>query len=178
MLSIFERIKEMNEAFGNPEGDPKNINWDVIKSQCNSILDEFIELQRGLGLEETTLRFLMGARGSLDQAVYPLTPNLKDVRDALCDINVFSGGAHHLMGIDQEADMSAVLNSLFTRFVKDDVDMSNTMQYHANKGVHQVSYEGNYPFKIARSLVDQPDAPKGKFLKSASYTQPTFYSVE
>ena len=178
MKSIFERVKEVNEAFGNLAGDPQNIDWSVIRAQCKNILDEFRELQEALGADEVTLNEIDLARNVMATAVYVNEPILKDVRDSLCDIAVFSIGGHHLMGIDWEADMSAVLNSLYTRFVKDDVDMENTSNYHASKGVTQIAYEGDYPMKVARSMIDQPDAPKGKFLKSASYTQPSFYSVE
>ena len=178
MKSIFERVKEVNVAFGNPTGDPRNINWDVVRSQCKNILDEFRELQAALGADEVTLNELDLARNIMAMAVYGNKPILEDVRDSLCDIAVFSMGGHHLMGIDWESDMSSVLDSLYTRFVKNDVDLKNTSNYHASKGVTQVSYEGDYPMKVARSTVDQPDAPKGKFLKSASYTQPSFYSVE
>lgn len=178
MKSIFERVKEVNIAFGNPAGDPRNINWDVVRSQCKNILDEFRELQAALGADGVTLKELDLVRNVLATAVYEKKPVLEDVRDSLCDIAVFSTGGHHLMGIDWEADMSSVLNSLYTRFIKDDVDLENTSNYHASRGVTQIDYEGEYPMKVARSTVDQPDAPKGKFLKSASYTQPSFYSVE
>lgn len=48
---------------------------------------------------------------------------------------------------------------------------------HAARGVIEVYFEGDYPVMVMKSAVDQPDAPKGKFLKSASYSQPVFHAV-
>ena len=47
----------------------------------------------------------------------------------------------------------------------------------AAAGVTDVYFEGEYPTMIMKSASDQPDAPKGKFLKSASYKEPVFYPV-
>src|SRR3546814_3552414 len=43
------------------------------------------------------------------------TVNLNQARDGLCDINVFSYGAHHMMGIDADRDMSSVVGGVMTR---------------------------------------------------------------
>ena len=178
MTTVNERIKQMNVAFGNPEGDPKNIDWNRIRSQCKNILDEFRELQSALGLDYEVLSLIDHLRSVMMTAAYGKVEELDDVRDAICDIHVFAAGAHHLMGIDHDRDMNSVLDSLFTRFVKNDEDMCDTLEYHFKKGVKLVHFEGEYPTKIARSSADQPDAPKGKFLKSASYLQPSFYRVQ
>lgn len=79
---MFAIVSDMNEAFGNPKGDPTHINWKRIASQCKNIAAEFAELQVSI------------ARRDLEES-----------RDALCDINVFSLGAHHLMGLDAKADL-------------------------------------------------------------------------
>src|SRR5690606_3368776 len=176
-MTNFTYVSEMNEAFGNPQGDPKNIDWPKVRRQCLSILDEFIELQKALGLrEEDTLTALASARSLLTVAKYEL-PELNQVRDGLCDIHVFGYGAHHLMGIDADRDMVEVVDKVMTRFIKDEADEAATIAKHAAKGVTEVYLEGEYPRRILKSAAEQPDAPVGKFLKSASFQEPEFYEV-
>ena len=102
--------------------------------------------------------------------------DLDGVRDGLTDIHVFAYGAHHLMGIDADRDMASVIDGVMTRFVKNDEDLNKTLEKHAKNGITEVYTEGEYPTLVVKSAVDQQDAPKGKFLKSASYTEPVFYT--
>jgi predicted HAD superfamily Cof-like phosphohydrolase len=154
---LFKLVTEMNEAFGNPKGDPKKLVegdkelWERLSNQCDNIGDEFVELKDALA--------------DLD---------IDATRDALCDIIVFALGAFHLVGIDANKDMQVVVDAVMSRFVKDTDDLSATLKILADKGVHEIAVEGEYPRKIVRSAANQPDAPKGKFLKSASYFKPKF----
>lgn len=149
--SSFKKVADMNKAFGNPEGNRQAINWDRIESQCKNIFDEYQELMQAL------------AKRDLDA-----------VRDALGDINVFSYGASHLLGVDGDEDLTTIVDAVMTRFIKDDDDYLKTIQLHSAKGVTQVEFSGEYPTMVMKSGCDQPDAPKGKFLKSASYSEPRF----
>lgn len=72
--SIFDEVSTMNLAFGNSFG---NNTPQRVQKQCANINDEFKELQVAI------------ANG-----------NLIEIRDAMCDILVFSLGAFHLMGRD------------------------------------------------------------------------------
>lgn len=150
----FQRVAEMNIAFGNPArkaGEPIDI--ERLISQCKNILDEYNELM---------------------VALHEYDGDIDKVRDALCDINVFSYGAMHLLGTNGDADMHAVLDGVMSRFIKDPMDKYATVEKHAVKGVTHVYFEGDYPTMVMKSAGDQPDAPKGKFLKSASYSEPVF----
>lgn len=102
--------------------------------------------------------------------------HLKGTRDALCDVNVFSYGAHHRMGIDADRDLKSVVEGVMTRFIKDEQDKQATIALHAAQGVTDAYFEGEFPTMVMKSAADQLDAPKGKFLKSASYTEPVFYT--
>lgn len=164
----------MNEAFGNPKGNPKSINLEVVRSQTRNILDEFCEVQIALGASQESVKALRDAAKGIQ---YSEDVQLDEVRDGLCDIHVFAYGAHHLMGIDADQDMSSVVDGVMTRFIKNDEDKAATVALHAAKGVTEVYFEGEYPAMVMKSAVDQPDAPKGKFLKSASYSQTVFHSV-
>lgn len=171
-LSNFQEVARMNAAFGNPAGDPANIDWQRVFKQCKSIGHEFVELLGALGVPVFRLEAITNA---IDAAA-TVTPVDRDaVRDALCDVHVFAYGAHHLMGIDADRDMTSVVEGVMTRFMKDDADRIATVAKHAAKGVTDVYVEGHYPTMILKSGSDQPDAPKGKFLKSASYSEPVFY---
>lgn len=150
----FQRVAEMNTAFGNPKGNASNIEWKRLEKQCRNILDEYCELMDAIASE-----------------------NIDDVRDALCDIQVFANGAQHLMGVDGDDDMHAVVDGVMTRFIKDADDLQATVVLHAAKGVTKVYFEGVFPKMIMKSAVDQPDAPMGKFLKSASYINTVFPPV-
>lgn len=149
--SNFELVAEMNEAFGNPQGDPRAIDMAKLKSQCKNILDEYKELMEAIEAGD-----------------------FYKIRDALCDIHVFTYGAHHLMGLDADMDMQEVVSAVMTRFIITPDDRLDTMMKHHSKGVTDIYFEGDYPRMIMKSGSDQPDAPKGKFLKSASYREPEF----
>ncbi|MFH2134057.1 MAG: nucleoside triphosphate pyrophosphohydrolase family protein [Pseudomonadota bacterium] len=155
---MFKRVSDMNTAFGNQKGDPVNIDWHRLEKQCKNILGEYKEL-----LEALEARDLDG------------------VRDALCDINVFSLGAHHFMGIDADADMDAVVDGVLTRFCKDEADLEATKVKYNALGV-EYYVEGGYPYVCLKSSKDQDDIngehfPKGKFLKSASFNEPVLPKV-
>lgn len=176
MPSNFEIVSTMNVAFGNAEGNPADIDWARVRNQCKNVLDEWLELMKGLGVpdDDPNLQAITEAASKLN---FYGVPDLHDVRDALCDIHVFAYGAHHFMGIDADRDMNSVVDGVMTRFIKNPEDEALSIARHAGKGVTDVVVEGEYPTKILRSNADQPDAPKGKFLKSASYREPVFYEL-
>lgn len=154
-MSSFTRVKEMNAAFHNPKGDYNNLDWGGLKEWAKNILDEYIELQEAIDNKD------------------PLK-----TRDALCDIQVFAMGLQNKMGVDGDADMDAVIDGVMTRFIKNWDDLEATVKMHAAKGVTLVYTEGEFPKMVLKSSVDQPDAPKGKFLKSASYQDTVFPDVK
>lgn len=176
MMTNFASVAAMNTAFGNPKGDPAEINFDRVRKQCLNIADEFGELAVALGADPDLIK---AAVNNL-KWVASLSGHDVDfdkVRDALCDVHVFAYGAHHLMGVDADADMAAVVDGVMTRFIKDDADKAATIAKHAAAGVVDVYFEGEYPAMVMKSARDQPDAPQGKFLKSASYSDTVFPAV-
>lgn len=178
MKTSFELVSMMNTAFGNPKGDPQNIDWTKVRRQFKNVGHEFCELLQALGLDPACVENILGA---IDRNTNPEQftgePNLHKVRDSSRDIVVFADGGHHFMGIDGDRDMHAVIEGVMTRFVRDEADKEATIQKHADAGVTEVYFEGEFPTMIMKSAADQPDAPKGKFLKSASYKDTVFYDV-
>jgi len=175
-MSNFQRVAAMNAAFGNPEGDPKAIDFDRVRKQCLNIADEFGELMIALGADPENMK--QAVAQIKDVGAYTSgQADLTEVRDALCDIHVFAYGAHHFMGIDADDDMDAVVDGVMTRFVKDPADLAATLDMHTDRGIKEFDIFGDYPTVVVKSAEDQPDAPKGKFLKSASYQNTVFPAV-
>lgn len=172
----FQRVSEMNVAFGNPKGDPFLLNVPKVRSQVKNILDEYCELQIALGADRASVNALRQAGQAVTYTTEAI--DVDAVRDALCDGHVFAYGAHHMMGIDADKDMNAVIDGVMTRFIKSDADLDATIALHAARGVTQVYFEGNYPKMVMKSFIDQPDAPKDKFLKSASFCDTVFPPLE
>jgi hypothetical protein len=152
---MFEQVVTMNEAFGNPKGNPDEIDFSRLSKQCNNILDEYEELMGALSSE-----------------------NITQIRDALCDIMVFSLGAFHLMGINANADMNAVFNSNMSKFCKTKEAMDLTKAKYSALGVpwyEEGNKHGNY-LKCAEDFTDANGNQyrKGKFLKGVEFKEPTF----
>lgn len=173
-ITTFQMVSAMNTAFGNPQGDPHNIDWKRVRSQFKNVGHEFVELMTALGADTIALG---GITNLIDGLQFPGNPDLDKVRDASRDVVVFADGGHHFMGYDADVDMKTVIDGVITRFVKNTEDLHATVALHKSRGVEDVYIEGVYPTAILKSSRDQPDAPKGKFLKSASYKEPVFYQI-
>lgn len=173
--SPFQRVVEMNEAFGNGKGDSENIDWQRIRSQCKNIFDEYLELLSALGVRDSYMEELKYEHEDLFDAKYFTNPpDAEAVRDALCDIQVFANGAQYLMGYNGDNDMDDVIDGVMSRFIKSPEDKEATIALHAARGVTKVYFEGEYPKMVMKSAVDQPDAPRHKFLKAASFKPTEF----
>jgi hypothetical protein len=173
----------MNVAFGNPKGDFDNIDFARLKRQCKNILDEYVELYAALHGRSASAAKQDIASYGLESALYRIeetegTPDVDQIRDSLCDIQVFAAGAQHFMGVNGDDDMTEVVSKVMTRFIKDEADKAATIAKHEANGVTDVYFEGDYPTMVMKSASDQPDAPKGKFMKSASFTEPKFAHPE
>jgi hypothetical protein len=179
LASPFHRVAAMNEAFSKPRGDAKNTNWEKVRNQCKNIFDGYCELLAALGVHDADVAMLSERHsrltGNLDLGPQPDTTA---VRDALCDIQVFAQGAQHMMGYNGDNDMHDVIDGVMTRFIKDDDDEVDTKALHKGRGVTEVYFEGEYPTRVMKSAVDQPDAPKGKVLKSASFKNTIFREAQ
>lgn len=172
--SSFKRVSKMNEAFGNPKGDPKVIDLIRVHNQCKNIADEYGELMIALGADPVLIRCAVADLKLASMIVPTNAVDIDGARDALCDVHVFAYGAHHFLGMDADDDMSEVTSAVMSRFIKSDEDKIKSIEYHACRGVTDVYFTGEYPSMVMKSSCDQPDAPKDKFLKAASYYPPTF----
>jgi hypothetical protein len=185
---MFAYVKRMNEAFGNPAGNPEDFDgmpdllqggmmhydeaaWSRLQKQCENIGGSIATTPEGHagGHINGEVRELLLAIARRD---------VLGVRDGLCDIMVFALGAFHFMGYDADADMQAVLDGVMTRFSHTPEELAQTVKKWADLDVHGLA-EGQFPAVIFRSDRDQTSKtgefiPNGKFLKSASYREPVF----
>lgn len=175
-MTNFRLVAAMNIAFGNPRGDANNINWEKVRKQSLNVVDEMCEMFAALGADKEDMKAMSAKIKS--NVKFVKDPDLDLTRDSVIDQHVFLYGMHHLMGINADIDMKSVIKGVMTRFIRDDEDKENTIRKHMRNGVVDVYFEGNYPTMIMKSGSDQPDAPKGKFMKSASYKEPVFYDVK
>ena len=160
-------LREKNLAFNNPFGATGHVvDWELIRRQVGSIDSERKEVQEGLDEQ-----------------------NVIKVIDGLIDMVVFIEETFHKQGWDFDSYMMKVVDSLFTRFCKDEDQLRRTEIAYAAKGVQYV-VEGQFPTKCLKSAVDQwlgadgavytsdPgegstfEWPAGKFLKCVDYEQP------
>lgn len=150
---MFRDVQQMNVAFGNSEGNYANPNWPRLESQCKNILDEYNELVEALDFRDPVA-----------------------VRDALCDIMVFTLGVYHLLGANADADMRAVFESNMSKFCRNQEVLDATIKKYDALSVR--SYVGGeFPVKYLKSSYDQQDLngenyPANKFLKSTEYQAP------
>lgn len=177
-LSSFRQVAAMNVAFGNPAGDPYAVDVARLQSQMLNVVDELGEFYVATGCDAALVAAGVEAfKAHITEAMAgdeEFGMDFIKARDAVCDIQVFAMGGQHFMGVDGDDDMRAVVEGVMTRFIKDDADKAATIAKHAAKGVTEVYFEGEYPRMVMKSAKDQPDAPKGKFLKSASFREPDF----
>lgn len=178
--SNFELVSDMNTAFGNPRGNIMDFYYpetlERLRNQLWNVLDEFGEALVSLGYDKCSVEEVLGEAANQIKYDGCKDENAKRelYRDALADMNVFNYGGFHLAGLNGDQDMRAVVEAVMSRFIKDEEDKKWTIEMHARKGVTEVYFEGQFPVMVMKSAKDQPDAPKGKFLKSASYRQPVF----
>jgi hypothetical protein len=158
---MFAAVRRMNDAFGNPEGEPTLVSLAMLRQQVGThesgnVLSE---------LKEFTAALEAG--------------DVNGMRDALCDIMVFVLGAYHRMGFDADADMEAVVEGVMTRFCRNEQELADTVAYWAARGVTKVYTHGRFPTLCVKSSEDQvthdgDTAPAGKFLKSTGYRDTVF----
>lgn len=179
MASNFDKVSRMNEAFNNAKGHPALFDIERLAKQLLSVPDELGETFVAMGADKQRVDALVVLfKAGLAALDFPNRIDVNGVRDGITDQHVFLYGAQHLMGVNADADMDSVIGGVMTRFIKNEEDEIATIKKHAAKGVTDVYFEGDYPTKVMKSAADQPDAPKGKFMKSASFKEPVFYPVD
>jgi NTP pyrophosphatase (non-canonical NTP hydrolase) len=139
-------------------GKTNNPTWQAAEQQAKVIAGEYDEV-----IEAVALR------------------RLDKLRDGIADLLVTSYGMASILGYDANADMAAVLQSLFTRFDRTAEDAAKTKAKYIDQGVEtltRITHVGQDVYYITISTHDQINitngetVPAGKFLKSWQYSDP------
>lgn len=158
MKTNFEKVSELNTAFGNFKGSPHTPNWGRLKSQWENIKDEYEE-----GLE---------AIAAGDMTAF---------RDAIQDVLTFCYGAAHIAGVDADEDMNHVHSSNLSKFIANEEELEATKQKYDALGVEYYQ-SGDFPYMCLKSSKEQLDKdgknyPNNKFLKGVGFKEPVFKDV-
>lgn len=153
-MTAFTDVQQLNRAFGLEYG-AKAGDWEFLENYVKNIFDEYEELLEAIAAKD-----------------------VKEVRDALCDINVFSMGGHHHIGHDADADMKAVSDSNMSKFIPNDDVMEATIKKYADLGVVVVP-GGEYPIKYVVCEYEQvgnggETYRANKRLKGVLFKEPVF----
>jgi hypothetical protein len=157
-MDAVQAIVEMQKAFGNQASHPWLFTGEALNTfttrEVKNILSEVKEMQKA-----------------------QVANDRDGVRDGLCDIIVYAVGALHKMGFNPNEDVQAVVDALYTRVIRDEAHLQQSLKFYQDQGVH-VTIHGEFPRKFLRSAKDQElghDAlPEGKFLKAYGHQQPQF----
>ena len=155
-LTNFERDCLLNETAGNTNQD----SWDSVESQLKFIESEFAELKKALAERDRT-----------------------GVRDGIADVLVTVHGLAFRLNIDADADHYAVALSNFSKFDEtQDSALATKKKYEAlnvETFVRTTKVSNDKVLYVTVSAKDQvgndgKSYPKGKFLKSVHFQEPSF----
>lgn len=176
--NMAQHVALMNVMFGNAKGVPVSIEMERIKNQMSNIPGEYKELQDAFDAYFACLALQKDPTYDQVALVVETEEAINGVRDALCDIMVFTLGAYHMMGIDANVDMFDVVSAVMTRACATPEILDATLKKYAALGM-EVYTEGEFPRMVVKSAKQQTDVngevySKGKFLKSVSFKETEF----
>lgn len=152
---MMQDVSSLNEAFGNSAGTMTNPNWFALSNQAKNIKDEYDELMEAIE-----------------------NSDMIEVRDAICDILVFTLGLAHMSGAPVTDDMKEVDASNRSKFCHDQENVDATVKKYTDLGV-MVYVDGEFPVKRVKSSIEQVGFDgktyrANKMLKSVSFKEPVF----
>lgn len=153
-MSNFTDVSLLNTVFGNLKGDLNSPDWQKAAKQLQLIQEEMAELVEGIE-----------------------TKNVAEVRDAIADVLVTTYGMAHILGIDADADMSAVQASNMSKLCKTEQEIETTLAFYRDEKGLDVYAGGDLPQAWVKSRKDQTGTdgkfyPANKFLKNTNWFEP------
>jgi len=153
-MSNFTDVSLLNTVFGNLKGDLDSPDWQKAAKQLHLIQEEMAELVEGIE-----------------------TKNVAEVRDAIADVLVTTYGMAHILGIDADADMSAVQASNMSKLCKTEAEIETTLAFYRDEKGLDVYAGGDLPEAWVKSSKDQTGSdgkfyPANKFLKNTNWFEP------
>lgn len=180
--TTFQKVSELNLAFGNEKGDILNPNVKAIRKQAQLVLEEAIELVEAA---------YPGAKifWQWDITALPLehvhnSVNMKELLDAQGDVTTVNDGMAHVAGFDGDRVLSIVDESNRTKFIPDAESVAPALQYYYDLGFEpqDLYIHGEFPMaciKVSQNvIVGGKPYPAGKFLKNmATFKEPDFSDI-
>ena len=176
MKTTFEKVKALNLAFGNPEGNVANPNVKAIRKQAMLCLEEAIEMVEAAH---------PGMKLSVDFTNH-IDPNADGVdlialMDAQGDLTTVNDGVAHIAGFDGNAVYDLVHQSNMSKFILDPSDVEEALDYYYNIGfmpedLYVAGDAGQQCIKVKQDIhLNGKFYPGGKFLKNmATFKEPDF----
>lgn len=181
MQTTFEKVAQLNTAFGNPKGDLSNPNVPAIRKQAMLCLEEAIEMVEAAN-PGIKVEWVMEPYTDSPSKVSPDSVDLVALMDAQGDLTTVNDGVAHIAGFDGNAVYQAVHESNMTKFCKTKEEVSEALDwYFRNTGFlpGDIAAYGHYPFvaiKVVQDIhLDGKFYPAGKFLKNMPcFKEPDF----
>ncbi|QJT71398.1 PAS domain-containing protein [Vibrio phage vB_VcorM_GR28A] len=165
--STFEKVSQLNVAFGNPQGDLNNLteaDWVRIEKQAHLVVEEAKEV-------------LKAAQ----------TRDLKELMDGTGDVTTVNDGVAHIAGYDNVVVYNIVHDSNMSKFCPNQDIVDQTLEKYYAMGFQEgeLYVEGEFPAKCVKVAHDttiifndeEKFFPQGKFLKSVLFREPDFSPI-
>lgn len=181
MKTTFQKVSELNIAFGNEKGDILNPNVKAIRKQAQLVLEEAIELMEA-AYPGAKIVWQWNGGSSLVRDIVGV--NMKELLDAQGDVTTVNDGMAHIAGFDGDRVLAIVDESNRTKFIPNPESVAPALQYYYDLGFepHQLYIHGEFPLaciKVAEDVtVGGKQYPAGKFLKNmATFKEPDFSDI-
>lgn len=177
MKTTFEKVTELNLAFGNPKGDLSNPDVKAIRKQALLCLEEAIEMVEAAHPGMTVVWEITGDTDDL-------AIDMPGIMDAQGDLTTVNDGVAHVAGFDGNACYDLVHESNLSKFISNEGDKIKALAYYYDIGFQpdDLYLHGNYPtmcIKVKREIrLNGKLYPEGKFLKNmVTFKEPDFSNI-
>lgn len=178
MSTSFEKVSELNIAFGNPKGDIANPNVNAIRKQAILCLEEAVEMVEaaypGSKVSVTHDQRLMTSAGV----------DMVALMDAQGDLTTVNEGVAHIAGFNGDTVYDRVHASNMSKFIQNESQIEDALSYYWALGFPDgsLSIRGEFPqaaIIVAQDVVIEGKLyPTGKFLKNMlTFQEPNFWDL-
>ncbi|AIX13100.1 nucleoside triphosphate pyrophosphohydrolase [Erwinia phage phiEa2809] len=182
MKTTFQKVSELNEAFGNPKGDILQPDVAAIRKQAYLVLEEAVELMEAAHPGAGIIWEWDLTREAPEEI--PFEVDMEQILDAQGDITTVNDGMGHIAGFDGDRVLGKVDDSNRTKFIPDAESVAPALQYYYTMGFkpHQLYIHGEFPLaciKVSEDcVVGGKKYPAGKFLKNMkTFIEPDFSDI-
>lgn len=176
MKTTFEKVTELNLAFGNPKGDLSKPDVKAIRRQAMLCLEEAIEIVEA-AYPGSKVEFTHKKDWPENDQV-----NMIALMDAQGDLTTVNDGVAHVAGFNGNRVYNRVHDSNLSKFCTTVAQALEALEwYYTNKGFQEgdLTLSGKYPMvciKVVRDInLNGKFYPAGKFLKNMlTFREPDF----